>query len=141
MASYLGLYGCDDVSNITMLNSAFTGLDMVGCLFKGEIAVGIDKLIPFINQSMNSDTLGKVLDTLKLLQLAVPKLEGFLETELPDGSGRTYKDRIYTECLVPGFGYTPSLWAFVPDEYYDDAKAVMRAYMEKISSKAVSRLL
>ena len=131
LASYLGLYGCDDVSNITMLNSAFTGLDMVGCLFKGEIAVGIDKLIPFINQSMNSDTLGKVLDTLKLLQLAVPKLEGFLETELPDGSGRTYKDRIYTECLVSGFGYTPSLWAFVPDEYYDDAKAVMKAYMEK----------
>ncbi len=83
MASYLGLYGCDDVSNITMLNSAFTGLDMVGCLFKGEIDVGIDELIPFINQSMNSDTLGKVLDTLKLLQLAVPKLEGFLETELP----------------------------------------------------------
>lgn len=131
LASYLGLYGCDDVSNITMLNSAFTGLDMVGCLFKGEIAVGIDKLIPFINQSMNSDTLGKVLDTLKLLQLAVPKLEGFLETELPDGSGRTYKDRIYTECLVSGFGYTPSLWAFVPDEYYNDAKAVMKAYMEK----------
>lgn len=114
---------------------------MVGCLFKGEIDVGIDELIPFINQSMNSDTLGKVLDTLKLLQLAVPKLEGFLETELPDGSGRTYKDRIYTECLVSGFGYTPSLWAFVPDEYYDDAKAVMRAYMEKISSKAASRLL
>lgn len=74
---------------------------MVGCLFKGEIAVGTDELIPFINQSMNSDTLGKVLDTLKLLQLAVPKLEGFLETELPDGSGRTYKDRILPSALFP----------------------------------------
>ena len=41
------------------------------------------------------------------------------------------RDSIYTECLVSGFGYTPSLWAFVPDDYYDDAKAVMKAYMEK----------
>lgn len=131
LASYIGLYGYDDVSNITMLNSAFTGLDMVGYLFNGDIAVGTDELIPYINQNLNSDTLGKVLDTLKLLELVVPKLEGFLATELPDGSGRTYKDRIYTECLVSGFGYTPSLWAFVPDEYYTDAKATMKAYMEK----------
>lgn len=127
LAAYIGEYGYGSISNITMINSAYTGLEMIGQLFTGNIQIDPDSLLDLITESIGSDILSKVLGATNLLNLAVPVLDDFLAAQ--NETGGIYKDTLFSQCLVPGFGYTPGIWSFVPDEYYEEAKTFMKAQM------------
>ena len=36
------------------------------------------------------------------------------------------KDRVFNEALIPIFATMPGIWSFVPHEYYEDAKRLIR---------------
>lgn len=120
MSSYIAKYGYDSLSNITMISSAFTGLDYVGELFSGNVEVDANGLLQIITDSIGDPTLSKVLDKTKILEKLLPIVNDLIRLE---------KDRIFSECLIPCFGYNPGLWSFVPDKYYNDAKKFMNARM------------
>lgn len=128
LAAYISEYGYEDVSNILMLNSAFTGLEMVGQLFTGNVQINADSLLNLITENIGTDILSKVLGATQILNRAIPVLEDFLKAE--NEAGGTYKDTLFAQCLVPSFGYTPGIWAFVPAGYYTEAKAFMKGQME-----------
>lgn len=116
MASYLSKYGYEDLSNITMLSSAYTGLEMVGKLFTGEIEVDPDGLYNIITESIGDDKISTVLSKTGIIEKILPILNELLKY---DG------DRVYSECLIPLFGYNTGFWAFVPDSCYTSAKRFM----------------
>lgn len=116
LSAYLAKYGTDDVSNVTMISAAFTGLEYIGAMFNGGIEVDPQGLYNLITQVVGRDTLSKILGATRLIEQVLPIVDDLLEH-----SG----DRIYAEALCPAFGFNPGIWSFVPANMYEDAKAFM----------------
>lgn len=122
LSAYLAKYGTEDLSNITMISSAFTGLEMVGCLFTGQVSIDEQGLYQIITESIGNKAVSDVLEKTGFLKKLIPVIEELFEVEA---------DRIYTECLIPNFGYNTGIWAFVPDEYFASAKKFMNTRMNE----------
>ena len=120
MSCYLAKYGYEDFSNITYLSAAFTGIDYVGEMFSGNIKVDAQGLINIIKESMHNTSVTDILEKTQILDKLLPIVDDLVKYE---------KDRVYTEILMPNFGYNTGLWAFCPDEYFASAKAFMKARM------------
>ncbi len=131
MASYIEKYGYDDLSNITMLSAAYTGIEMVGKLFIGDVVVDPDGLYTMITQLVGNSTVSEVLASTGILEKVIPILD-----ELLFYSG----DRVYSECLIPSFGYTTGFWAFVPDSCYEQAKQFMFPLMNEGTAEQIETL-
>ncbi len=120
MTAYLAKYGTEHLSNITMLSSAFTGLDMIGQLFTGNVEIDEQGLYNIITQAVGNSAVSDVLNQTGILKKLIPVLDTLIKFD---------KDRIYSECLIPNFGYNTGMWGFVPDSYFAEAKKFMNARM------------
>ena len=116
--AYLAKYGVKDVSHVTMISSAFTGVDMVGQLFCKKVVLDEQGAQNLINQLITVPGIAKVIEFTGLLKQLVPILSTLVDEQI---------DRVYDEVLIPIFGYNPALWSFVDDEVYEEAKATMLA--------------
>lgn len=140
--TYLALYGTGDVKNIGMFSGAFTGLEMCADLFTGKISIdaeGVtDILVQAIKGSPDKTVLSELLQYSGLFERVIEKLSPLLS----DGE---YKDRLYNEVLIPYFGMYAGVWAFVPEEKFDEAVNYMYnsgkfsfrpsdSYIEKITA-------
>ncbi|MGN0556118.1 MAG: dockerin type I domain-containing protein [Candidatus Fimenecus sp.] len=121
VSAYLAKYGTDDVSNVTMISSAFTGLSYIGELYQGNVQIDENGLYNMLNAALGADTLSRIFGSTGLVKQVIALIDDLYAAE---------QDRIFTECLVPAFGYNPGMWAFVPSENYDAAKAFMFAHMD-----------
>lgn len=116
--TYLALYGTGDVKNIGMFSGAFTGLEMCADLFTGKVSIDPDGVVDIITQaikgSADESVLGELLKYSGLFERVIEKLAPILN----EGE---YKDRVYNEILIPYFGMFAGVWAFVPEEKFDEA--------------------
>lgn len=126
VSAYLAKYGTADISNITMISSAFTGLSYIGALFNGGIAIDEQGLYNMLNQLVGTQTLSKVIGSTGLVKQIIGLIDDLYAAE---------QDRLFTECLIPGFGYNPGLWSFVPADDYEAAKAFMFARMDSTDAQ------
>lgn len=122
LSAYLSKYGYEDLSNITMMSSAFTGLELIGSMFKGEIVIDEQGLYNMINESVGNSAVSDVLEKTGLLKKLLPYVDDIIKCE---------KDRLYTECLVPNFGYNTGIWSFVPYNGFKEAKEFMNMRMNE----------
>ena len=131
VAAYLALYGHDDIDTLMFLSPAYQGISLIGALLEKQASVG-DKsgeLTDFVESLLGDDITGKlvtgIMNVLKKagvmdsLLIAVQKL---LDEQF---------DRIFAESLTKLFGTMPGVWAFVPDEFYESAKAATLSDTEK----------
>ncbi len=116
MSAYLAKYGYDDLSNITMLSSAYTGLEMVGKLFMGDVSIDAPGLYNIISDVLGTDKVSTVLSSTGIVEKIIPILGDLFKYN---------KDRIFEDCLIPAFGYTTGFWAFVPESCYSSARTYM----------------
>ncbi|MGN0519802.1 MAG: dockerin type I domain-containing protein [Candidatus Fimenecus sp.] len=121
VSAYLAKYGTDDVSNVTMISSAFTGLSYVGALFQGGVQIDEDGLYNMLTQAVGTDTLSRIFGSTGMVKQVIALIDDLYAAE---------QDRIFTECLIPAFGYNPGMWSFVPAEDYEGAKEFMFARMD-----------
>lgn len=121
VSAYLAKYGTADISNITMISSAFTGLSYIGALFNGGIAIDEQGLYNMLNQAVGTEKLSQVIGSTGLVRQIIAMIDDLYAAE---------QDRLFTECLIPAFGYNPGLWSFVPADDYEAAKAFMFARMD-----------
>ena len=126
VSAYLAKYGTDDVSNVTMISAAFTGLSYVGELYQGHVQIDEDGLYNMLNAALGADTLSRIFGSTGLVKQAIALIDDLYAAE---------QDRIFTECLVPAFGYNPGMWSFVPSENYDAAKEFMFAHMDSTDAQ------
>lgn len=129
VSAYLAKYGYGDICNITMISSAFTGLSYVGELFKGNVQIDEDGLYTMLTQAVGTETLSKVIGSTGL----VKQIIGLID-DLYAASG----DRIFTECLIPAYGYNSGMWAFVPQEDFAQAKAFMFPLMDSSEAEKLA---
>ena len=121
VSAYIQKYGTDDISHLTMISSAFTGVDMVGQLYCKKVVLDETGAQNLINQLITIPGVSSVIEMTGLLNRLVPLLNTLVEEQI---------DRVYDEVLIPIFAYNPALWTFVDDECYEEAKSVMLAGAE-----------
>ena len=121
LSAYLAKYGTASVSNVTMISSAFTGLEYIGAMLTGGIKIDPQDLYNLLTQLVGRDTLSNILGATGLIERILPIVDDLLAH---------CGDRIYTEALCPAFGYNPGIWSFVPANMYEDAKAFMFPRMD-----------
>lgn len=119
--SYLYKYGYSDISNITMISSAFTGTHIVGDVLSGKVKIDKDAVIRFIKQLfVNFESLEKPvqnlikkLDSLGFFDYIIPFLQGYFVESF---------DRLFDEVLKPVFAYMPGVWGLIASEEYEACK-------------------
>ncbi len=116
VSTYIAKYGTADISNITMISSAFTGVSYVGELFKGNMQFNKNDLIAMIDETVGREELGKILGSTPILEQVLSLADTFLRYE---------KDKLYTDFVLPAFGYCLGFWSFVPNEDLLAAKDYM----------------
>ncbi|MCL2301117.1 MAG: hypothetical protein FWC27_13325 [Firmicutes bacterium] len=118
--TYLKVYGSKRLESFIMLNGAWQGLTMVGELFTGKFGLSAASVTNYIADL--DDGSGSLKNAMTLLRKS--HLLDFLEP-LGDGLIDRMGDQIYAETLMPLLGSMPMIWAFVPQEYYPEARKLI----------------
>ena len=118
--TYLKVYGTRRLETLILLNAAWQGLTLVGELFTDKFGISGESVTGYI--ANNDDGSGSLKRAMSLLQKS--HLLDFLEP-LGEGVLDVMGAQIYDEVLLPLFGSMPILWAFVPGEYYAEARKLI----------------
>ena len=130
LSAYLEKYGYDDIDVIICRCSPLHGTAVAGEAFCGKVELNSTALtrygedaIPFLEIGAADDflegTLYALLDVLK----GAGVIDGLCA--LGDRLIRDVGDQVYQEALIPIFGSLPGIWAFVPEEYFEEAVGFM----------------
>jgi hypothetical protein len=134
LSCYLERYGYDDVETIITQCSPLWGTAVAGELFTGKFELNAISLrryaqgaLPYMEES---DFIEGVIYSLTDVLLVTGVWSGLIA--LGDSFVNKLIDRVYDEALVPIFGSMPGIWAFVPQEYYEDSLEFMGTDKESV---------
>ena len=115
--TYLKQYGTKHLDTLILVNGAWQGLTLAGELLTNKFGMSGPSVTNYIGNF--DDGSGSLKLAMALLRDAhvLDFLQPLGET-LMDGMG----EEIYADILLPLFGMMPILWAFVPNEYYAEAR-------------------
>jgi len=116
--TYIKEYGTKRLENLIIINGAWQGLTLVGQLFTKQFDISGPALAAYLS---NGD------DGLLPASLDVLRAAGLLDfiSPLSHVLYRVIAPTAFEQALMPVFGQMPSIWTFVPDEYYEDAVKFM----------------
>lgn len=121
--TYLKVYGHDSVDAVIMQSSAFNGIELVGGMFTGDILLKPQSVMNYIGNFIEGN------DPLTVLyRWLLKSFSGFLldpVCKVLNGTILGGKDILYENSLRDMFGNLTGIWTFVPNEYYERAKAYM----------------
>lgn len=131
LSAYLEKYGYDGIDVIICRCCPLLGTAVAGEAFTGKIEINPTALtrygedaIPFLETGFADDfaegTLYALLDTLKGAGI----VDGICA--LGEKIVKDVGDKVFREALIPVFGTLPGIWAFVPEEYFEDAVDFMK---------------
>lgn len=121
--AYLAQFGDASVDHLIGVASAHNGLTLLGELFNKNVQLDAAALANLVRTFIESDgAMALIGDLVGVLEQAgiLDALVFALQLVL-DNAG----DRLFETTLVPLFAQWPALWGFVPDAYYESAKAAM----------------
>ena len=121
LASYLALYGSEKISNMICLTPAWQGISIMGSLLSGEAKISDKgKQLDLFLKSVPGITDSRLQSLIRFGGKSglYPLILHFLQHALD----RQF-ERVFYNCLRGMFGTMPGIWAFVPDSYYERAKA------------------
>ena len=120
VVTYISVYGTKRLETVILANGGWQGLTLAGQLFAGQLALDPRAIANLIaDQDSGNGVLRTVAELLYASHLLdfTPALGEFLAGNLMDPLFRT--------TLVPLLATMPAIWAFVPPEYYKEAKKVL----------------
>lgn len=121
--TYLKQYGYDSVDTVVMQSSAFNGINLMGGLFTGDINIKSDSVLKYVGNFIEGNDPVTVL-----LRYLYNVLAGFVFKPVCGELDKVFtegKEVLYENCLRDLFGNLTGVWTFVPNEYYEEAKAYM----------------
>ena len=127
--SYLIKYGNEKIKNIVYASTAFNGVEMVGKLFSGDPKITLgDTMIFMAAFSQDIDVLTDILSFIaaneaKRDTIAEKYIDRTVQS-LVDELG----DEVYEKVFGSSFAHMKGIWCLMPDEYYETAKAFMKAH-------------
>ena len=136
VSTYLHKYGSSAIDSVGFCSTAFQGTSIVGELFSGKLKVDIEGLIDRASQLLRNDALEQFVNYLNM-----GLTENGFNTKVTDFANNLIDeigDRVYSELLIPVFGYMPGLWALTPQADFEENKAYM--LKDNDSEKFLSRI-
>lgn len=124
--AYFEQFGCEKVKSVIFQNCPISGTAVAGDLFCGRLEINEDSLYRYGATALPTIMDEGLADFLMIL-ISGLKYSGILGT-LIDAVNRVVDNcagRVFDELLIPVFKANCGIWAFVPDDYYLDAKAFM----------------
>lgn len=123
--AYLEKYGNDDIDSIIFMSAAHRGLYFVSELFTGSVSITQKDLFNFLSLLIRvPDENADDLISLLFSDLGeTPYLSGLFG--LVDDLLQGLNDENLWGALREAFGRFPGMWAFVRDEYYEEALEFM----------------
>jgi len=118
--TYLKQYGAKRLDSFILVCGAWQGLSLVGELMTNQFGLSAATVTGYIGN--NDDGSGNLKRAMALLEKS--GLLNFLEP-LGEFVLDTMGEQIYDEILLPLFGSMPIIWAFVPGEYYAEARQLL----------------
>ena len=118
--AYLEEYGSARLESLVIVNGSWQGLTLVGQLLTRQFEISGPGLANYLaNDDDGSGLLAAGMDVLRTSRALdfLPALCRLAMSALGDD--------LYAEVLMPLFGHMPAIWAFVPDEYYEEAAETM----------------
>lgn len=131
-AAYLYKYGYESVEKFCFTAAAFNGINLVGQLFTKDLSLEnkggqiIDFVTSLTEGTESAGTVSTVMDILDGIGL-VDSVANWLHNALVGD----VLDTLYDDVLIDSFATWPALWTFVPDSYYETAKAEMFGNQER----------
>ncbi len=131
LSAYLDKYGYDGIDVIICRCCPLLGTAVAGEAFCGKIEINSTSLtrygedaIPFLETGFADDFIEGTLYAL----LDVLKGAGIVDAlcALGDRLIKEVGDKVFSDALIPVFGTLPGIWAFVPEEYFDEAVKFMK---------------
>ena len=131
LSAYLDKYGYDGIDVIICRCCPLKGTAVAGEAFCGKIEINSTSLtrygedaIPFLETGFADDFIEGSLYAL----LDVLKASGVVDglCALGDKLIKDAGDKVFEQALIPVFGTLPGIWAFVPEEYFDEAVTFMK---------------
>jgi len=125
--AYFAQFGAGDIEHYISNVGAFNGLTLMGELFTGNIEISYRQTMEYLRQFGHyyapeegfMALFTPLADLLDSTGMAVPLIFALRQLLVKP------QDTLYAEALIPLTGQWPALWGFVPDAYYEDAKAFM----------------
>ncbi len=126
MMSYLKEYSSSKIKSVIFQNCPIDGTAVAGDLFSGNFELNETAVYRYAATALPSllspfalKLVMGLVDTLHytgVLGCIIDKMNVVVENCI---------DRVYDELLIPIFKANCGIWSFVPDEYYEEAKAFM----------------
>lgn len=125
ISTYLYLYGNEDIEKAIFMCPAFQGISIIGSLYANDYDLENkgEELAQFIESNL-SDDFGSAMLNMLVKLLVKSGLVDMLVNHLNNALNSQF-DKIMEESLIPSLGTLSGTWAFVPAEYYENAKAYM----------------
>ncbi len=124
--AYFAKYGSEDIKSVIFQNCPIQGTAVAGALYCGEVEIDSTALYRYAESAVRTMVPGFGGDVLNVLVKAF-NYAGVFESLTNFATGLIEKlvDQVYQDALIPIFKSNCGIWAFVPDEYYADAKKFM----------------
>ncbi len=122
LATYLTLYGSDDLTSVVWQCGAYNGVTLVGQLFTGRLHMHASDIVAYIDEMTGSDTVGSWVTALTEVLLDAGIFEVITDDIVNTFFDQAVTDDVLRQLIINIFGRMPGLWSFVADEYYDEAK-------------------
>lgn len=129
--AYLMNYGAEHIKNIVFASTAFNGVELVGRLFSGDPSITLREVMTYMSAfTQDYDGLTDVL-------AAIASAEGKFKLPVESYIDRTVVslveelgDEVYEKIFGSSFAHMKGMWGLMPNEYYESAKAYMKAHTE-----------
>ncbi len=137
--AYFSKYGHEDIKSVIFQNCPIKGTAVAGALFCGEVEINPVALYRYASTAITTMVPGVGGDILQVLVKAL-NFFGVFEalTDFAGGLVDKLVDQVFEDALIPVFRANCGIWAFVPDEYYNDAKKFMLG--DKPNAELVARI-
>ncbi|MBQ7595810.1 MAG: hypothetical protein IJU45_04000 [Clostridia bacterium] len=136
--AYLNEYGSEDIEKIIFMSSAHKGLLFVSEMFTGHVEFSQKNIFKYLSDFVNlgNEDIDDAFDLLCSYFGTAPYLSGIFK--FVDYYAQKLNNETTYDSLKRVFGSMPGMWAFVCNDYFDDARAFMtdentsEALLEKI---------
>lgn len=123
--AYLAKYGTEKINNLILYCTSFTGMELVGRAFTGQIEPDGRATARFIQNYLtdpeyaDEEAYALLVDLVDLLSNT--GMLGIALWFLKSVYGKVYENFV-PRLLLESFGTMPAFWSLVGDDYYEDAK-------------------
>ncbi|MBQ3087692.1 MAG: hypothetical protein IJC45_10165 [Clostridia bacterium] len=127
LSAYLQKYGHSEIETIITQCCPLKGTAVAGELFCGKFELNATALRRYAQDALPYMDGGDFIQAVLYSLTDALRVAGVWELLIGMGDIIVAQvlDRIYDEALIPIFGSFAGIWAFVPEEYYEDALVFM----------------